>query len=560
MPAPEPLTEPSRLLSAIHAGDRPVADACVEAYGPNTGLHEERLAHVVAGLQRFVDAYGDTPCAVYRVPCRISLNPHSDHQGAWVPYGTHARELIMVAAPGRAGTIRIANTDPRAAEMMQLQIGEERDRCGVDWQADWVSAVQSPDVRAAVLARADGRESTGPREGAANYVVGAVLRLLFAGYTGDNGLRLALAGDIPQAGGLSSSSSLVVGSALAWMDFGGYELDRCLLAELCGEGEWYVGTRGGSGDHAAMLLGARDALAHLCFEAPCGVRGVRLSAFPSGWTLLLANSGVQARKSAEEQRHFNRGIFAYRFAYLALRRELERAGVDAALLERTRSLGDIHSGRFDPSLLFRLITSLPDVVAPESLADEFPAVYRTAAMNCFGTDDPAELPPRVPLRGAAVYGLGRVDRGRMMPQLLDVGDDASMLEFGRLMAVTHDGDRLFRCGEPWRGNRESLACERWEALSRRQAEGVRLHLRDEPGFYGASIAALDAMVDVATAVPGVAGAGLMGAGGGGYVLILCRSAATPDVVDALTEQYYVPNGVTPDVEPWQSVAAAGRLL
>ena len=86
-------------------------------------------------------------------------------------------------------------------------------------------------------------------------------------------------------------------------------------------------------------------------------------------------------------------------------------------------------------------------------------------------------------------------------------------------------------------------------------------LRRQPGFYGASIPELDRMVDVANSVPAVRGAGLMGAGGGGYVLILAEAgdAAFEAVRAALETQYYAPLGLEPDVERWQPVDAAGAL-
>jgi hypothetical protein len=170
------------------------------------------------------------------------------------------------------------------------------------------------------------------------------------------------------------------------------------------------------------------------------------------------------------------------------------------------------------------------------------------------------LPAEIPLRGAAVYGLGRVDRGRVMPWLLERGDHVAMAEFGELMSITHDGDRLFRDGREYTENRERLADDRLrDALAESEAGGV-WPLRYEPGFYGASIAELDRMVDVAWRVDGVLGAGLMGAGGGGYILILARRGGLEGVRRTLQREYYGPLGKEPDVEAWHPTAAACRLL
>jgi galactokinase len=146
-----------------------------------------------------------------------------------------------------------------------------------------------------------------------------------------------------------------------------------------------------------------------------------------------------------------------------------------------------------------------------------------------------------------------------MPDLLERGDAEAMGNFGRLLSITHDGDRISRYNQEYTENRERLSDDRLlQALSRAEA-GEDCSLRNEPGFYGASIEELDRMVDAALETDGVCGAGLMGAGGGGYVLILAREGALENVRDALVREYYRPLGKEPDVEAWRPTAAAGRL-
>jgi len=218
-------------------------------------------------------------------------------------------------------------------------------------------------------------------------------------------------------------------------------------------------------------------------------------------------------------------------------------------------LGDFHAGRVPQEVLYRLLLALPESLPARELARRFPRAFGPAARGCFGTDDPDRLPGEIPLRGAAVYGLGRVDRGIAMPGLLERGDEEAMAEFGRLMSVTHDGDRLFREGAAYTENRERLADGHLEMACR-----AARPLREEPGFYGASIAELDQIVDLARQTPGVLGAGLMGAGGGGYVLILARTGSLERVRALLEREYYAPAGKEPDVEVWRPSAPAGRLL
>jgi N-acetylgalactosamine kinase len=519
----------------------------------------ERAAAAVGVLNRFLEAFGDAPCALYRAPARLSLNPHTDHQGAWVPYGLHVRELLGVVAAADEG-FEIVNTDPSFAPRLAFSPAEEIGRAPAAWREGWLPYLESPGVTESVRANLDAKSQTRERRGTLNYVKSAALRLRQAFPQAElPGLRMALSGNIAQGGGQSSSSALVVVTALATRELGNLPIRRRELAEACGEAEWYVGTRGGSGDHAAILLGSQEGLVHLCFRAPVGIRDVRYSPFPAGYQLVVANSQTRSEKSAEERLLFNRGIFAYRFAFLALKEQMRALGLPPELIGATESLGDLHTGRVSASDLYRLLLSLPVSITPRELATRFPQTFSAAARGCFGTDDPTRLPAEIPLRGAAVYGLGRVDRGQVMPELLEAGGEAAMREFGRLMDVTHDGDRLFRGEQPYVESRDRL-CD--QALLGRLADcqqGQPRPLREEPGFYGASIAELDRMVDVTQQVDGVLGAGLMGAGGGGYILILARDGSLERIRTALQREYYHPLGKEPDVEAWQPAPAASRL-
>ncbi len=123
-----------------------------------------------------------------------------------------------------------------------------------------------------------------------------------------------------------------------------------------------------------------------------------------------------------------------------------------------------------------------------------------------------------------------------------------------------------RCSPFTNPNRDSVASSRLEELlaaSPNGAHGEELEatqLRRQPGFCGASIPELDRLVDVTSMVPGVLGAGLMGTGGGGCVLILARDGeeARQRVTVALAQQYYEPLGKAVEVERWEAVEGAGE--
>lgn len=554
-------TQWQRLL----AQDVPLPETCTALYGPETANWPARTAQWARAVALWRRAYGDGEMLLSRAPARLSLNPHSDHQGIYVLYACHQREVVVAAGRRDDGRVVLSHADPAYQGGLSFDLTTEMARDAAAWDRGWRDYIEADAVRHAVDELRDPRGRSSGRTGSLNYVKAALLRLArrFPGCIG--GLNLLLAGDIPPAAGMSSSSAIVVASALAALAAAGLSMDRAELTELLGEAEWYVGTRGGSGDHSAMLLGQLGRWTNIRFEPPLGVRDVRLAAWPDGYRLWLVNSGVRAEKSSAEKRLFNRGVFAYKFAYAELRRALERHaeawGIEPAVVAETSRLADFNVERLPLHRLYDLLLELPAYASAGELRDRYDGAFHAAARSFFDTDDLADLPESFPLRGAAVYGLGRADRGLTQDQLLARGDADAIAEFGRLMTITHDGDRLFSRlsdgtavrydGHDLTLSDDALAAMRDLAAAQPTHQAVQL--REQAGFYGASIEPLDRLVDTALAQPGVLGAGLMGAGGGGVVLVLGDAQADGE---ALAEVLLAElPGAT--VEPWRPAAGAG---
>ena len=70
---------------------------------------------------------------------------------------------------------------------------------------------------------------------------------------------------------------------------------------------------------------------------------------------------------------------------------------------------------------------------------------------------------------------------------------------------------------------------------------------------------LDAMVEIATAVPGVVAARMTGAGFGGCTVNLVQPDAIDALRDAVERDYPVRTGLRPMVLPVRAVAGAGRV-
>lgn len=513
---------------------------------------------------------------MFRVPARIALNPHCEHQGAWVPYGTHRRELIAVVGARHGDLFTLTNVDPGYRERVSFRLRDEVEFAADAWRRGWGDYIEDPWVARRREALADPKERLVGRTGSINFVKAAALRLSREARSPVCGADIVINGDIPIGVGQSSSSALVVAVALALNELWELQLSPAALVAICGEAEWYVGTRGGSGDHAAMLLGSASGLVGMRFEPPVKLLEARPMPLPPDCQLIIANSGQRAIKNKEERRQFNAGIFAYRFALLYLREAVRLLAEELELTaeqQEARFLADVNGERFPLHTIYRLLLAVPEVVSPHELLGRYREAYEAGAKSCFGTADPAELPQSIPIRGAALYGLGRVDRGLAMQELCAQGDRAAMQEFGRLMYITHDGDRVScydpRQGHsaPYRANLAGVTDARIEVLLEAAASSLgsagwqSAQLRYQPGFYGASTSGLDRIVDLVRPLPGVLGAGLMGAGGGGCVLVLARAGeeALTQVRSVLAQGYYEPLGKAVDVEVWHPVAPAGEL-
>lgn len=138
-----------------------------------------------------------------------------------------------------------------------------------------------------------------------------------------SGINVAFESDLPASAGLSSSTALTVGLALALADqlelpsrpdwraafpalptlagyFGAVECGR---AHGRFPGDAGVGVRGGSQDHAAILCARSGMIQQFGYEPPFLEREVP---FPDGYLLLIAASGVIASKTQGSQTDYNR--------------------------------------------------------------------------------------------------------------------------------------------------------------------------------------------------------------------------------------------------------------
>lgn len=187
--------------------------------------------------------------------------------------------------------------------------------------------------------------------------------------------------DLPVAAGLSSSSALVVATALAILAANGLTIPRLELADLLAYAERYVGTAGGGMDQAVALC-AVAAHALLVAFAPLRITPLRI---PGGWRFVVAYSLVRAEKSGSAQACYNARTAECRAALEAMLRAVTRRpdeasyrGLRAAF--STEELLDIAQTALEPELMSRF----RHVVTEADRVDRAAAALRSGALAAFG--------------------------------------------------------------------------------------------------------------------------------------------------------------------------------
>ena len=310
----------------------------------------ERLYHL------FSTHYpGKEPEYVVRAPGRVNLiGEHTDYNGYPVFPMAIDRDFVFFIAAGSGQTIQLQNEDPS----FETRNFEAVFPAPPYSQGDW-----------------------------GNYVKAAVNEILEAGLVNPKnavGFNAIVGGNIPESAGLSSSSALVVASALAFLAANNTKIETTLLADLLARAERYVGSEGGGMDQAVSLLAEAGKALQIDFF-PLRTKSVPL---PDDMVFVVCNSLIRAPKSESVRYAYNRRVIECRAATALLANTVqektgknapvqrladlsaERLGIEPAVLnkwaqeaigERPLSIKDIAQRLHkDPATVERELCSLRD--------------------------------------------------------------------------------------------------------------------------------------------------------------------------------------------------------
>jgi len=499
--------------------------------GDNDDLKRQAAGMCLRTIEAFADRYGrDRNVIVIRSSGRINLvGTHIDHRGGSVNPIT-IKHMWLVVEPRDDDLVLAKNVESEYFPDEQFRISDclpagEKIRGWDAWCHDEFE-----------------KRRHDPSASWSNYVRAAVLYFQHLNTKDDGsfcpairGMNMMVYGNIPRAAGLSSSSAVVMLTAEAVVRINAIQTELIDLAEHCGYAEWYVGTRGGCSDHAAIIFGKAGAILHIT-RFPLTVEDAALAA---GYSFVLANSLIEAKKQAGARDAFNSRVAAYILGLMMIRKNFPQ---HAGKLEYLRDVNPRILG-VDQAEIYRMVKSLPASASRADVSSQL-AQHEQELRHLFRSHEEQEQGYLI--RQICLYGIAECIRAEMVPQCLRTGD---MKTFGELINTSHDGDRVIRLiGQQRVATDNSYPDERIDALISDLESGdperiSRASLWRQGGGYDVSLPEIDMLVDIALASPGVVGAGLVGAGMGGCIVAVVENAYARRVIENIAEQYYRPRNL-----------------
>lgn len=537
-----------RWLELFPNHEEPVPEtdrALADSYGDDPALILERRQSYRTALLRFAAEFGEQRHAIIvRSPGRINLmGRHIDYQGGCCNLMAVNQEVLMVVSPRDDDRIELRNVQPDLFPDASVSLGTLVSR--LNWD-DWLSCINSNELERHL------------RESAGNwsiYVEAAMLRMQMA-YRDLllRGMDVMVLGNIPVAAGMSSSSALVVSTAEAAAALHGLEVTPSQFVNFCGEGEWFVGTRGGSADHAAMKYGAKGTINHVKFH---DFELLQQIPFPSTHRLVVCNSFMQAKKAAGAKVAFNSRVASYRLGVALVQQEFPQF---APLIHYVRDISP-EVLQVPPGRIYEILLALPESLTAGEVRRRFASTDHWPELAPYFQREAADV--AYPVRGVMWFGIAECARSREAAVALNQRD---MRGLGDLMKISHEGERCLHVDDqlvdtPFvadtsDGHLQTLIDDLHSWDHRRVADA---QLHRQPGAYRCSIREIDAIVDIACRTPGVLGAQIAGAGLGGCAMVLVETAEVGRLQERLERLFYEPLGLLSGVMVCSPTAGSSLL-
>ncbi|MCC6797791.1 MAG: galactokinase [Candidatus Hydrogenedentes bacterium] len=308
------------------------------------------------------------------------------------------------------------------------------------------------------------------------------------------GMNILCAGTIPPASGLSSSSALVVATALTYLSVLEQPLrsesQRTDLAALLAGAERYVGVHGGGMDQAIILLGGKECACKINFFP---LRVERVPVFRDH-LFVICNSLVKADKSGSAVHRYNEGPLTCRLIRALAEKHAQMAFGEEIEIEH---LGDLWFGPL----------CLTNAEVESLFSEAFPQPRTTLA------------------QATAVLGIGEAEIRRKWLGDLPEPDGGYNLQ----ARARHQLTELARVEQ----GRDCLLAGDAATFGSLMNDSHQSCAHD----YGVSSPQLDTLVEVARQA-GALGSRLTGAGFGGCTVSLIEKDSLESFANAIATHYY----------------------
>ncbi|MCE5321915.1 NTP transferase domain-containing protein [bacterium] len=530
---PKTIRPASEWLRCLESDESPARSYFNQIYGDPL-ISDGKRRQVISMLRSYVSHFSDEPVIITRAPGRVNImGRHIDRQGGYANLIAIDRDLYLIVGARNDRKVVLHNMRSRDIPGRSFDTDEIIADCdGSDWQ----TFVDSAAIK--------NRLESAPGDWS-HYVMAPIARFQTSyPHVPIKGMNIVAAGNVPMAAGLSSSSALVVAVAEAIAHINDMDLTPEQFVELCGQGEWYVGTRGGSADHAAMKFAQIGRVINVGFLP---FRMIDTMPFPSEYLFVVCNSQIKAHKTMGAK-----DVFNHRLACYAMGRELFKIRFQkyASKIEHLRDINTSNLGVSHVDLL-RMLKAIPDVMTLEEVKANLPADFCDQYLNSH-----VPQPEGYTVRSAVIFGLAECERARHCGELIRNGEIA---DYGSLMNASHDGDRVAKwidADHYTNGVADYSDAAMDTLIAKAERKEANVDLICLPGAYRCSTPQIDKMVDIALSSPNVLGAQILGAGLGGCILVLIPKDVYPDFEHKMVSEYYDPLELVPEMFACRPVAGS----
>lgn len=507
-------------------------------YGISYPLIEQKIERFLTALEKYAQKFSlYDNVIIVRAPGRLNLmGRHVDHRGGDVNMLAIDQEVIIITSKREDDRIIAYNDDMDQYRGINFSIKEHLSM--IEW-TDWFNYITNKKIIEMV------RESQGDW---INYLKAAALRLQIAvPNTTIKGANMFFYGSVPVAAGLSSSSAIVVGTLETLIHFNVIQLSSNNYLDLCGEGEWFVGTRGGSSDHAAIKFSNPHQISRIGFF---NFTIKDTTHWPEDYDILIINSMKKASKSNEMMKRFNEKVLSYEIGFEIFKRAFPQ------YQNKLKYLRDINplNLNIDSNEIYEMLKIIPEFIEFSEINQYVSPEKHQEILKRFVLFQKAD---KIAIRSVVIYGICECIRSSRCMALIK---ENRIIELGKLMYISHDGDRVVTFTNFDHTAQPQNFTLTYSNTELDQFKQKKIPMEMISGSYACSIPEIDFIVDFMRSLTGVYGAQISGAGMGGCVMAITQHTYSNKIIAALQKQYHDKWGITPDIINTQPIHGASVFL